>query len=234
MEPDYTAKIESYKRKNLAEVANGLPKDKDAKLLEQCSALCLSDEDTKETFAFLNSDSVAARVMRALHYAKKPSRQNVYEAAFLDFLHDKYPFHTVRSLPSKGPLAIYPEQGAIVRSPEKSQENRAKSFDFLIEGDGRVIHVAHKFTNEEGGAQDNQYNDLIETGKQCRGLRGCAGVLLVPDGPYYLRPHSRDHRIARTDFLKRLVGAEPNVAACRGAEFSLTFAGLGRSMTASL
>ena len=89
---------------------------------------------------------------------KDPKRQNIYENIFREEL-IKEGFD-VQKLKASGPEAHYLLNDQIVHNI-KNKPKELKSLDFIIHHNNKVIYVVNKYTNEPGGAQDNQYNDVI-------------------------------------------------------------------------
>ena len=97
----------------------------------------------KIIYEIMNNDIVAAL------FAKDPSKQNITEKLVTEILH-------ISKLPSQGKNCIrFSETGEIVNT---SKPNHTKSADFQINN----WYITQKYTKEEGGAQDNQYNDVID------------------------------------------------------------------------
>ena len=68
-----------------------------------------------------------------------------------------------------------------------------KSLDLEISfTNGEVLFAVHKYTMEDGGAQDNQYREAKETLKQVHDSRGKVSVNLaaILDGDYYVKERS--------------------------------------------
>ena len=101
-----------------------------------------SVEEIKEKI--LKDDLVAAL------FAKDPSKQNISEKAVMSLI------GADKKLPASGKNCIrFNSNGEIVHS---TGAGVSKSADFLIDG----IYYTQKYTMESGGAQDNQYHDVIE------------------------------------------------------------------------
>lgn len=114
---------------------------------------------------------------------KDPKRQNVYEKILLkEFLDNGI---NAKKLPSSGKGAFYAINGKIVSGSElDSKPLGVKSFDFLINFLDKKIFVVHKYTKENGGAQDNQFHDVISTLKNLNN-ESINNVLFCLDGEYY-------------------------------------------------
>lgn len=89
------------------------------------------------------------------------------------------------AMPKKGKNACGLNNGNIV----SMSNSLTKSIDFSAtdaENDYDII-VAAKYTNEEGGAQDNQARDLEEFARQAPPRGSSTIVVLIADGAYYLK-----------------------------------------------
>ena len=92
----------------------------------------------------LTNDLVAAQ------FSKDPSKQNISEKAVMTLI------GADKKLPSRGKNCIrFTPSGEIVHA---AVAGASKSADFLIDG----VYYTQKYTMESGGAQDNQYHDVIE------------------------------------------------------------------------
>lgn len=101
----------------------------------------LTEESLRE--AILENDIVASL------FAKDPSKQNITEKLVAEVL-------DLKKLPASGRNCIrFNNEGDIVSLTAPSH---SKSADFLI-GD---FYTTQKFTTESGGAQDNQFNDVVD------------------------------------------------------------------------
>lgn len=219
--PDYTEKIRKLNRKNAREVANGIPPDKRARLIERMDALGMTEHQKSAYFDLVEGNHAGALVARILHHTKSPMRQNVFETAFLEYAVSTLPDLEVSSLPNRGPSAIYPLNGKIVRARDApAGVFLAKSFDFRVRGSLGEILIATKHTEDEGGSQDNQFRDLVTIAEQSIGMSGHTAILLIADGSFYDRAVSdNDHR-SRVNFLRNMVSGERQVAAGNGADLS--------------
>lgn len=110
----------------------------------------------------INNDIVAS------FFFKDPSKQNLSEILAMQVLN-------VGKLPSRGKTCIrFNDAGEIV----SEAAGNTKSADFKLNG----YYATQKYTNENGGAQDNQKNDVIDFLK-----RGSLQhkVMAVLDGGYW-------------------------------------------------
>lgn len=116
----------------------------------------------------LTDDVVAAL------FAKDPGRQNISEIAAADFLK----LVGWKQLPNGGPNSFsFSETGELIQG---TSSGGTKTVDF-IRGD---VYASQKYTMGNGGAQDNQYRDVINFltlgSKQHK-------VCAIVDGDFYLK-----------------------------------------------
>lgn len=140
--------------------------------------------------SILNNDIIASM------FAKDPSKQNISEKLVGEILN-------ITKLPAVGKNCIrFTAEGDIVSN---SGVNVSKSADFKI-GD---TYYTQKYTKEEGGAQDNQYNDVVDFLTK-GSIKHKVGAIL--NGAYWhqringLREHFRDNpnvHITNVDELRR-------------------------------
>jgi hypothetical protein len=90
----------------------------------------------------LHSDIVASL------FAKDPSKQNISEKMVEELL-------KIKKLPASGKNCIrFNQTGEIVST---SAPSHTKSADFIVDD----AYITQKYTMETGGAQDNQYDDVV-------------------------------------------------------------------------
>ena len=104
-------------------------------------------------------------------FAKDPVRQNLYERLALDFLSNLPLLKDVVKLAPNGEKSLFVHKGILTLGENIPRTQRAESksksidFKFAIKPFGQRKHditcyAMHKYTEGEGGAQDNQYSDL--------------------------------------------------------------------------
>lgn len=128
-------------------------------------------------------------------FAKDPVRQNLYERLALDFLRGLPLLRDVAKLAAGGEKSLFVHKGILTLGENISRTRRAdsksKSIDFKFTvkpiGDRKhdiVCYAMHKYTEGEGGAQDNQYSDLRLFLYNCpRDRQEC--FIAFADGDYY-------------------------------------------------
>lgn len=124
-------------------------------------------------------------------FEKDPTRQNIYEEIQLEKIKEIPLIIEVKKLPSGGKNAKYVVDGKIVSlNAEERKEKILKSVDFYWEfsfEDKKICFFASgKYTKEEGGAQDNQRNDIssfLENAK--KSFDKDLFFIALTDGEYY-------------------------------------------------
>lgn len=99
------------------------------------------------------------------YWAKNPKRQSFAEKAFYCYLQELEKIKIldkVSKLPNKSKWVV---NGEIVdRYPEKTP---VKSVDFKTCLKNKTLYIWHKYIEEAGGAQDNQFYDILNCSKNC-------------------------------------------------------------------
>ena len=131
--------------------------------------------------------SVSNDLVAAAHFAKDPIKQNIYERIAADYISKIDDITYFENLPNNklvvanGEVELKKRNGKITRS-------KAKSIDFSWTYNNKKIYASHKYTKEEGGAQDNQYQDLQNFIIEARENKDKGIVFIaIADGPYYQR-----------------------------------------------
>ena len=117
-------------------------------------------------------------------------------------------------MPAGGGDACYVCNDGIVRKGDVNK-GLTKSIDFRWEFDGNTYYAAHKYTKDEGGAQDNQFNDL------CNFLINASKskdenvyFLAIGDGDYYKRKYKdgANYYLSRIDYMNSKYSSKNAVA----------------------
>ena len=129
-------------KKNLEDIKKNIDNsDYTLKIQNYCDKFGFLFEDVKQQI--LTNDLVAS------FFAKDPSKQNFTEKLVEELLNSKV-------LPQLGKNCVrFTQDGEIV---SKKAPNASKSADFLINN----IYITQKYTRSTGGAQDNQFNDVVD------------------------------------------------------------------------
>jgi hypothetical protein len=123
---------------------------------------------------------------------KNPGRMDYYEDALVKFLSLQAQVARAIKLPKSGPRAKHIWRGEVHTGGGRRGD--VKSLDIEVEfKNSALVYVVHKFTQEGGGAQDNQYREAKGALAQVRLPSGKVKVNLaaVLDGDYYLRPSAK-------------------------------------------
>lgn len=148
MEKNFIEIVENAKKKariqNIEEVRKDISKPwvqtKIEKHIERFGGI-FSREDIEQEI--MSSDLTASM------FAKDPSKQNIVENLIQNLT-------DLRKYPASGKNCIrFAEDGSIVHL---SGASNTKSADFDLNG----YYATQKYTNEAGGAQDNQFKDVVE------------------------------------------------------------------------
>lgn len=125
-----------------------------------------------------------------LCFAKDPGKQTFHQHYAAKWLGNLPFVENFRELPARGDGALYLYEGKVISHDDKKGKETSKSIDFAWKysfGDKTLnFYATHKYTREEGGAQDNQYQDVKifhAHAKKCVD-KNCL-FLSITDGPYY-------------------------------------------------
>ena len=137
-------------------------------------------------------DALKACAVLRHYFAKDPTRQSMHENAAAEFIQK---IRGVRKFEQARSEVKFVAGGRVVDRAElralraaDSALRHSKGVDFAWTFGGRMFYAYHKHTGAEGGAQDNQYNDLKVFVREAA-ESGDAGAVFIAfcDGPYYLR-----------------------------------------------
>lgn len=130
------------REENLKELRNNLnDTDVQFKIANYAEKHGFEAEDIKER---IKSDDLVASF-----FAKDPSKQNFTEKLVAELLNTK-------TLPQSGKNCIRFNNNGDICSTKSA--NTSKSADFLIGN----VYITQKYTRSTGGAQDNQYADVVD------------------------------------------------------------------------
>lgn len=127
-------------------------------------------------------------------FVEEPGKQNLHEDTAATWLKDTLFFvDNFKQLPKSGPNIIYVIDGKVTNN--KTNDN-IKSIDFSWEYNFKsekiLFYATHKYTNERGGSQDNQYHDVLEFHKEAsKCIDDNVFYFSITDGKYYSYKHPR-------------------------------------------
>jgi hypothetical protein len=142
-----------------------------------------------------------------LHFAKSPIKQSFHQTLAFKYLKSIPGISNPELLPSSGTDAKYQISGMVLSEAQsKGSSSKGKSIDFEWQfkssktGKTITCYATHKFTRDFGGAQDNQFKDVVEF------LRNAVAAksndlffFAICDGPYYLAPY--ENCSSKIDYL---------------------------------
>lgn len=113
----------------------------------------------RNTFLSLSVQDLKDRIMKddllASFFIKDPSKQNFTEIYIADFLSKIESFKNFKNLASNSNLFLF--NGNIV----EKRVNGIKSIDYTWDFNDKKVYASQKYIKDNGGAQDNQFNDMI-------------------------------------------------------------------------
>lgn len=128
----------------------------------------------------------------ALGFVKDPARQNFHENFAAEYIKNLPSVTAFEQLPKGGRNAKTVISGMVVDYLQAQQTHKKqKTIDFefnIVNSDNRLIKVyaSHKYTKDSGGAQDNQYENLINFMEHAKDNRDKdVYFLAICDGPYF-------------------------------------------------
>lgn len=143
----------------------------------------------------------------ALHFVKDPAKQSIHQKIAATHIKNKVPYvEDFDTPPSGGANAKYVVRGLVVEGStlHAATNDHGKSIDFAwsYSQNGKVLRAfaTHKYTRDEGGAQDNQFSDVKRFLREAQACRDPNTLFLaICDGSYYQRAH--DGRPSRLQAL---------------------------------
>ncbi len=125
-------------------------------------------------------------------FAKDPKKQNIYENYLIKYINSLEFVSDFQKLNSGGKSVLYIDRGVVRKGSEYPHDKPAKSIDFfwtIKNQKGEIInfYTYHKYIEESGGAQDNQFNEIkkcIEIGRN--GSQEInRRIIFICDGAYF-------------------------------------------------
>lgn len=205
---DYSIGYKQMIEKNIQEVRNNIDeKYMKIKITNYCERYDLPYNFVKRKIL---TDNIFA-----ISFSKDPSKQSFHQHYAAGFISSLPNVNNFQELPASGVNSLFVVDGVIVNRKNISNDNETKSIDFYWEStnkNGELIkfYAAHKHTDQDGGAQDNQYNDLKLFMKHAQKSEyENIYFLAIGDGPYYQRDEKKANKqIIRIDFMNEIFGAK--------------------------
>lgn len=212
MKVDYEKKIRIRQEENVKKVRENISSpEMQKKIINFSSKYNLNKRYVEQKII----DDYSFRVQ----FAIDPSRQSYHEDIAYDYLKDLEIANKCIRLPASGGNAKYVTENGIVNGSLGKKISNSKSIDFEFEIDNVKIYISHKYTKDDGGAQDNQFNDiklfindvnLMLNNNISNKYENKIFIALV-DGPYYKRGN-------RLEELRSLGGNNVEVLSIEGME----------------
>lgn len=156
--------------------------------------------------------------MFALTFAKDPGRQTIHQTIAADYIKKLPTIDQFEILPAGGNKALYCCDGNVV-GKDKIGDKAIKSIDFkwtyIFKNKELMFYATHKHTDGAGGAQDNQFNDVVnfqENAKKCNEKN--IFLLSITDGEYYMGTYNKNGTIYgnKIEFLDTAFRGRRNAA----------------------
>ena len=153
----------------------------------------------------------------ASFFAINPNKQNFYEKTAGDFISTMEGVRNFRILPTSKLYVvdghIMDRKGLKIYKKEAASTLPPKTIDFSWEYKNMLFYASHKYTEQEGGAQGNQYKDLQHFITHSNYSK-MANVffIAIADGDFY-KKNNGIIGVSRIDHLKEMANKE-NVFAC--------------------
>lgn len=174
---------------NEINATNQLPNWLEEKIKKLTDRTFLDEKYVNTIKELLVTDNNDIKELLLTFLMKDPKRQNIYERVFYEEIQNAG--FNIKKLNSNGKKACYIFKDQILTGSEIisngfNKPKELKSLDFSITLDNHTIYIVNKYTNENGGAQDNQYNDVITQLKEIGDLTENK-VWFCLDGKYYTK-----------------------------------------------
>ncbi|MFV8480334.1 hypothetical protein ACNQ2O_01790 [Mycoplasma sp. AA7A] len=181
---DWQKEIRKIRIKNFADVRNELSQKWLLEKLEK------EEERTNIPKEFIITQLVDYNILAITKYAKDPNKQNIHESILYDYLLRDFNERGIKItdfsiLPKGKGGKLITHDGIIINYDSKVKKTN-KTLDIHFVYDGVDFYGSHKFTDESGGAQDNQFNDLKTFCESARNSRNNKNYFIaIIDGRYY-------------------------------------------------
>lgn len=143
--------------------------------------------------------------MFAAHFATDPKRQQLHEKVAAAWLLEIPEIKEFEILPSSKKKGLYVTNDGIIQ--EGKGKAPGKSLDFRWITKGKTCFASHKYTDQKGGSQDQQFEEMEYLLKRFRDCEEKNYVLIViVDGAYYTDEKMQKlRRLTRNDELRSFV-----------------------------
>lgn len=156
--------------------------------------------------------------MFALCFVKDPGKQGIHEKAAAKYIESLNGITKFKTLPKDAEDSKYVIRGEVRNRREINGVGiETKSIDFEWEYRSYMVYASHKYTNEAGGAQDNQFNGIknfVENAKY-RNKQNVVFMALM-DGDFYQIPYN--HYKTKIEYINSEIPKVSNLIACTSEE----------------
>lgn len=180
--PDYEAIEANMWRKNAKQVLPDLKSD-DAYLLKRI-------ETYGQKFGYGKKKikkEIETNKMFAATFAKAPSRTGFHESIAAEWLRKELNL-PIDVLPKAGTNSFYITSDGVIAQVGDDERKPSKSLDFQWQVGDITFYAMHKYTREGGGAQDNQFKEMLATLQNfVRATNKKKVFIVIADGAYYTK-----------------------------------------------
>lgn len=174
---DYDIKLIEEHRKNLENIRRDLPK-MEKKISNFCARFGFDKGEVKR--------QILENKILAACFALDPTKQSFHENCAAEFIEQIEGVKEFRQLPRN---ALYVVKGSVHARRElqtHKKKTKVKSIDFSWHYAECQFFAAHKHAKEEGGAQANQYNELLRFVEECNPSKTPDYYFVaIADGAFY-------------------------------------------------
>ena len=156
-------------------------------------------------------------------FAKDPSKQNFYEKTAAEYIKQIKGVKDFINLSNSGENALFIDKDNVRKRSDFVGELPSKSVDFqwIFIINNTKYYAFHKYIGEKGGAQDNQFNDILKSIVAARSNITSAKhkVLFICDGRYFIKSKikvlanaiiNENHKVLTIDELEKFLNEKNN------------------------
>ena len=181
--------------------------DGDSKMIEKVEKYAekhmLNPEILKEKI--LSGDPIVTSI-----FVVNPGRQTFHENVAAEYIANIPIIDNFEKLPVGGPNALYIDNGVIRNTLSPTMKSIDFYWEYNFKGETLKVYATHKYTNETGGAQDNQLYDVSKSNDYAMEQLRDKDVFFysITDGEYYSLQHTKDKtkELNKLDFLRQYEG----------------------------
>lgn len=172
---------------------------------------------------FAEKNNIDEKVLRAeiessqilkYFFMKSPEKQTYHQHFAAKKLKESALIEDLKELPAGGENALYLAHGTVIKNKDYKGPKNVKSIDmswnYKFKDKVLTFYITHKYTKENGGGQDNQYNDVKAYIKEAsENIYDDVCFLSITDGIYYQKKDSsiKNKKMKRITYLNKLGNA---------------------------